>query len=162
MSHRRKLALPLLSVLVVVGTVFAFTWRDASAQGQGGNQHYPVFSNVGAISPQLQLALQAGTNPNPGTGNTQPVYLFAQMVRNTSTQPPFNNQPETITAFTVTARSGSQAFSQACVGVGTNEVLCTLSPAGPTWVAGPPLVARVQASDAAGFVITQQVLFRIF
>ena len=160
MKNRQWIRWVLVPGLILAG-IFAVVNSAVGPVAAQGNRNYPEFVTVNGTGLLLQATVLPGSGPLPGTGNSFPVYLYIEAVRNPNIQPPFTNNPDVIGTYSVTSVPGSQAFSQSCLpALGGTEITCTLTPAGPTWVAGQPIAARVQASDAAGFAATALIVFR--
>jgi hypothetical protein len=161
----RKYPSVVVGTLLVLGVVGwnVFVAEKVDAQG---NRNYPAFTLIGG--PALQITLQAGSGPNPSGGpggggpNSVPVYLFAQLVRNPSIQPPFTQQVQTLAGYTLSGAGGNaQPFTQDCTASTSTMIQCKLTPTGATWSAGGPIVARLTATDQDGFEAVSLVQFRV-
>jgi len=153
------------TVLVAAGTLVAAASLDRGLSAAAVPKEKA--SRIVVATPGLQVQLQRGTGPFPqATFNNTPVYFAAQLVRTPSSEAPFDSSPIALVAplsgAEITSATSTQSFAQSCsLTLADTLVECTLTPPGPTWSSGGPIIIRVRLVSADGHAATALLNFPI-
>jgi hypothetical protein len=133
-------------------------------QSIAGHVATTLVTYTGGPGASAQGVLSSGTGFGPGVGNANPLYLVAQLFRNTTHQVPLQvNDALTLGSYTLTKAAFSPGFAAACGLTNMDTMLeCVLTPdPGLIWSAGGPLVIRVRLVADDGSTNTTTLQFRI-